>query len=90
MKMHRAVPDIATRLVHLNSLMYGKVNLRLPAVSCIKASIHHVIERKLEEIHVVRGFLDVLLNDLPGVSPKRAIEFRIELQPSTTPTTKAP
>jgi predicted aspartyl protease len=53
MKMHRAVPDIAARLVHLNSLMYGKVTLRLHAVSRIKASLHHVIERKLKEIHVV-------------------------------------
>jgi hypothetical protein len=90
MKMRRAVPNIAARLVHLNSLVYGKVTLCLPAVSRIKASLHHVVERKLEEIHVVRKFSDVLLDDLPGVSPKRAIKFKIELQPSTTPTTKAP
>jgi hypothetical protein len=90
MKMRRAVPDIAARLVHLNSLVYGKVTLCLPAVSRIKASLHHVVERKLEKIHVVQKFSDVLLDDLPGVSPKRAIKFKIELQPSTAPTTKAP
>jgi nicotinate-nucleotide pyrophosphorylase len=31
MKLHRAVLDIASRLVHLDSLMYGKVILHLPA-----------------------------------------------------------
>jgi hypothetical protein len=29
-------------------------------------------------------------DDLPGMPPKRAIEFKIELQPGTTPITKAP
>jgi hypothetical protein len=53
MKLHRVVLDIAGRLVHLDSHMYGKVILHLPAVSCIKASLHHVGELKLEDIHVV-------------------------------------
>jgi hypothetical protein len=52
-KLHRAVLDIAGRLVHLDSPMYGKVILHLPAVSHIKASLHHVVELKLEDIHVV-------------------------------------
>jgi hypothetical protein len=39
--LHRAVLDIAGRLVHLDSLMYGKVILHLPTVSRIKASLHH-------------------------------------------------
>jgi hypothetical protein len=53
MKLHRAVLDIAGQLVHLDSPMYGKVILHLPAVSHIKASLHHVVELKLEDIHVV-------------------------------------
>jgi hypothetical protein len=53
MKLHRAVLDIAGRLVHLDSPVYGKVILHLPAVSHIKASLHHVVELKLEDIHVV-------------------------------------
>jgi predicted aspartyl protease len=35
MKLHRAVFDIAGRLVHLDSLVYGKVILHLPAISPI-------------------------------------------------------
>jgi hypothetical protein len=38
---------------------------------------------------VVREFLNVFSDDLPGMPPKRAIEFKIELQPGTTPIAKA-
>jgi hypothetical protein len=53
MKLHKAVLDIAGRLIHLDSPVYGKVILHLPVISCIKASLHHVAELKLEDIHVV-------------------------------------
>jgi hypothetical protein len=88
--MHRAVLDIACRLVHLDSPVYGNVILHLPAVSHIKASLYHVVELKLENIHVVREFPDVFPADLLGMPPERAIEFKIELQPGTAPIAKAP
>jgi hypothetical protein len=53
MKMHWAILHIAGQLVHLDSPVYGKVILHLPAISCIKAPLHHVVELKLEDIHVV-------------------------------------
>jgi hypothetical protein len=90
MKPHRAVLDIAGRLVHLDSPVYGKVILHLHAVSRIKASLHHVVELKLEDIHVVREFLDVFPDDLAGMPPERVIEFKIELQPGTASIAKAP
>jgi hypothetical protein len=58
--------------------MCGKVTLHLPAISHIKASLHHMVEWKIEEIHIVREFPDLFPNDLPGM-PKRDIEFKIEL-----------
>jgi hypothetical protein len=90
MKLHRAVLDIAGRLVHLDSPVYGKVILHLPAICRIEASLHHVPELKLEDIPIVREFLDVFPDDLPGMPPERAIEFKIELQPGTAPIAKAP
>jgi hypothetical protein len=36
--MHTVVLDIAAHLVHLNSSVYGKVTVHLPAVSHIKGS----------------------------------------------------
>jgi hypothetical protein len=53
MKLHRAVLHITSRSVHLDSPVYGKVILHLPVVSCIKASLHHVVELNLEDIHLV-------------------------------------
>jgi hypothetical protein len=49
-----------------------------------------MVELKLKNIHVVREFLDVFPDDLPGMPFERAIEFKIELQPSTDPISKAP
>jgi hypothetical protein len=51
-KLHKAVLDIAARLVLLNSRMYGKVTLHLPSISRIKTSLHHMVEKKIED-HVV-------------------------------------
>jgi hypothetical protein len=90
MKLHRAVLDIADRLVHLDSPMYGKVILHLPMISLIKASLHHMVELKLEDIHVVWEFPDVFPDDLLGMPPERVIEFKIELQHGTTPIANAP
>jgi hypothetical protein len=90
LKWHKAIVDISARLVQLNSPVYGKVTLHLPMVSRIKASLHHVVERKLQDIHVVHEFLDVFPDELPGMPPKRAIELKIEMQPGMTPIAKAP
>jgi hypothetical protein len=79
MKLHKAALDIVGRLVHLNSPVYGNIILHLPTISCIKASLHHVVELRLEDIHVVHEFSDVFLDDMPGIPPERAIEFKIEL-----------
>jgi hypothetical protein len=62
MKAHKAVLEIASQLVHLDSPVYGKVILHLPVISRIKASLHHVVELKLEDIHVKQEYLDVFPN----------------------------
>jgi hypothetical protein len=66
------------------------MTLHLPAISRIKASLHHMVERRLEDIHVIREFPDVFPDDLPRMPPERAIEFKIELQPGTAPISNAP
>jgi hypothetical protein len=80
MKMHRVVLDISARLVHLNSPIYGKVSLYLPPVAHLQASIYAAIAKSLDEIHVVREYLDVFPDDLLGMPPDRAIKFKTELQ----------
>jgi hypothetical protein len=53
MKWHGEVLDLAGRLFHLDSPMYGKVILYLPVIFRIKTFLHHVAELKHEDIHVV-------------------------------------
>nr|GEX41400.1 putative reverse transcriptase domain-containing protein [Tanacetum cinerariifolium] len=42
-------------------------------------------EKRLEDIPVVKEFLDVFPEDLPGLPPIRQVEFQIDLIPGTTP-----
>jgi hypothetical protein len=79
MKMHQGMLDISAHLVHLNSPIYGKISLQLPPVACLQASIYAVVAKSLDEIHVVHEYPDVFPDDLPGMPPDKAIEFKIEL-----------
>ncbi|KAD5508134.1 hypothetical protein E3N88_15837 [Mikania micrantha] len=47
-------------------------------------------ERKIEDIAVARDFPEVFPEDLPGLLPKRQVEFQIDLIPGATPIAKAP
>jgi hypothetical protein len=40
-------------IIGMSWMKLNRAVLRLPAVSRIKASLHHVVELKLEDIHVV-------------------------------------
>ncbi|GJZ55420.1 hypothetical protein Tco_0610613 [Tanacetum coccineum] len=47
-------------------------------------------ERRLEDIPVVREFLEVFPEDLPGLPLVRQVEFQIDLIPGATPVARAP
>ncbi|GKA97567.1 putative reverse transcriptase domain-containing protein [Tanacetum coccineum] len=78
---------------------------RLSLISCIKTEryisrgcqvfVIQVMEKKsdekrLEDIPVVREFLEVFPEDLPGLPPVRQVEFQIDLIPGTSPVARAP
>src|SRR3954467_12769706 len=44
----------------------------------------------IENVPVVRDFLDVFPEELPGIPPTREVEFVIDLKPGTTPIAKCP
>ena len=71
--------DCAQRTVHL-SASDGQV----VTVSASEASgfLHQMEARPTDGIRVVSEFLDVFLDDLPGMPPERAIEFCIDLLPA--------
>jgi hypothetical protein len=90
MKRHKTILDISTHLVHLDSSTFGKISLHLPPVAHLQASIHAVVAKSLDEIHVLCEYLDVFPDDLMGIPPDRAIELKIELQPGTALVYKCP
>ncbi|GKE49791.1 putative reverse transcriptase domain-containing protein [Tanacetum coccineum] len=47
-------------------------------------------EKRLEDIPVVREFLEVFSEDLPGLPLVRQVEFQIDLIPGATPVARAP
>jgi hypothetical protein len=76
MTMHKTVLDISAHLVHLNSLVYGEVMLHLPVVAHLKAALHHIVGKTIEEIPVVREFPDDFPYDLLGMPPERTLSSR--------------
>nr|GEX17870.1 putative reverse transcriptase domain-containing protein [Tanacetum cinerariifolium] len=48
------------------------------------------IERRLEDVPVICEFLDVFLEDLPGLSLPQQVEFKIELVPGAALVARAP
>ncbi|GJS54851.1 putative reverse transcriptase domain-containing protein [Tanacetum coccineum] len=47
-------------------------------------------EKRLEDILVVKEFLDVFPEDLPGLPPVRQVEFQIDLIPGAAPVARTP
>ncbi|KAI3724790.1 hypothetical protein L1987_64556 [Smallanthus sonchifolius] len=47
-------------------------------------------EKKIEDIPIVREFLEVFPEDLPGLPPHRQVEFQIDLAPGAAPIARAP
>nr|GEY21872.1 putative reverse transcriptase domain-containing protein [Tanacetum cinerariifolium] len=47
-------------------------------------------EKRLEDVAIVREFLEVFPEDLPGLPPARQVEFQIDLVPGVAPVARAP
>ena len=45
---------------------------------------------RLEDFHVLREFMDVFPDEIPGLPPKKDIDFTIELVPGPAPVSKRP
>jgi hypothetical protein len=83
LRMHQAILDISTRLIHLYCHIFVKVSLQLPPVARLQASIYIVVAKSMDEIPVVHEYPDVFPDDLPRMPLDRANEVKIELHPGT-------
>nr|AAQ56531.1 putative polyprotein [Oryza sativa Japonica Group] len=84
---HRGVIDCANRKVTLTSNDGRVVTVHALSSESLRSRLNQIT---LEEIPIVREYPDVFPDDLPGMPPKRDIEFRIDLVPGTTPIHKRP
>jgi hypothetical protein len=90
MRAHKALLDTITRVVQLDSSLYGTQVLQLSAIPVATPSVHHTTAQNLEDIPVAYEFPDVFPKDLPDMPPDRDVEFVIELQPGTAPISRRP
>ncbi|XP_073118548.1 uncharacterized protein [Henckelia pumila] len=62
-------------------------------IDCFLASVtcdQELHRPKLEDVEVVRDFLEVFPDDIAGLPPAREVKFGIELMPGTQPVSKEP
>jgi hypothetical protein len=90
MKRCKAVLDIATRTVHLESPTQGSVVLKLLPPTSIALALHHTGVQNLEDIPVACEFPNVFPEDLPSMPLDQDVEFVIELQPGMAPISRRP
>jgi hypothetical protein len=88
MTRHQVVLDVASCIVEINSLICGSFILFLPSQDSTQSCVFAMTELPLKKIPVVCDYVDVFLDELPGMPPDRDIEFAIELQPGTAPISK--
>jgi hypothetical protein len=76
--------------VEIDSPDHETTILYLPQRECNNSYAYAIEGIKLKDIPIVCEYLDVFIDDLPGMPPDRNIEFVIELQPGTAPISKRP
>ncbi|KAJ9535197.1 hypothetical protein OSB04_un001724 [Centaurea solstitialis] len=86
--MHEEKPKRDIKLV---SFMKMRTHLRKECV----AFMAHVVDKKakekqIQDIPIVREFLEVFLEELPGLPPQRQVELHIDLVPRAGPIAKSP
>ncbi|GKB26143.1 putative reverse transcriptase domain-containing protein [Tanacetum coccineum] len=59
-------------------------------IQMMKEEETKIPKRRIEDVPVVRDFLEVFLEDLPGLPLTRQVEFHIELIPGAAPVARAP
>nr|CAH67938.1 H0211F06-OSIGBa0153M17.10 [Oryza sativa] len=84
---HRGVIDCANRKVTLTSSNGETVSFFVSSPKSHGVILNQVA---LQEIPIVQDYPDMFPEDLPGMPPKRDIEFRIDLVPGTNPIHKRP
>jgi hypothetical protein len=92
---HNGLIDCAKKAVRLTpssgkELEYVAENLITDKATSNRMVLNQLDAASTRDIRIVIEFLDVFLEELPGMPPDREIEFVIELVPGTAPIFKRP
>jgi hypothetical protein len=79
MKEFKALLDIATHTVHLESPAHGSAVKKLPSPTSIASTLHHTAAQNLEDIPMTCEFPVIFPEDLLGMPPNQNVEFTVEL-----------
>ncbi|GJV56205.1 putative reverse transcriptase domain-containing protein [Tanacetum coccineum] len=83
---HHAVIVCDEKIVRIP---YGDEVLIAQAQVTVKKIEDKSEEKRLEDVPTVRDFLEVFLEDLPGLLPTRQVKFQIDLVPGVAPMARA-
>ncbi|GKE25249.1 putative nucleotidyltransferase, ribonuclease H [Tanacetum coccineum] len=72
------------------SMMKASKYMKKCCVAYLAYTIDAQVEKQVIDVLIVREYLDVFPEDLPGIPLDRQVEFRIDLVPSATSITKTP
>nr|GEV06840.1 reverse transcriptase domain-containing protein [Tanacetum cinerariifolium] len=89
-KQQRARVSIKHHLVHQKPKVFAE---RIPyflAHITMKKVEDKSEEKRLEDVPIVRDFLEVFPKDLSGIPPAQQVEFQIDLVPGAAPVARAP
>ncbi|GJV42082.1 putative reverse transcriptase domain-containing protein [Tanacetum coccineum] len=70
--------------------VYSEGMSSLPSQVTSKKAEDKSEEKRLEDVPIIREFLEVFPDDLPGLPPARQVEFQINLVPSAAPVARIP
>ncbi|WVZ70449.1 hypothetical protein U9M48_019118 [Paspalum notatum var. saurae] len=86
-----AVLDIGSRTVQLKSSVSDRIlRVRMPDQKNIEPTVNATEIKEIKKIPVVCDFPDVFPEELPGLSPDRDVEFKIDLILGTAPISRRP
>ncbi|GJY85959.1 reverse transcriptase domain-containing protein [Tanacetum coccineum] len=84
---------VESRLEVISSIRtqrYIEKGCRVFLIQVTKKEEVEILEKRIEDVPVVRDFPEVFPEDLPGLPLTRQVEFHIELIPGATPVAPAP
>jgi hypothetical protein len=95
LRKHNGLIDCAKNVVRLitssgKELEYVAENLVTDKAASNRMALNQLDAASTMDVRTVSKFLDVFLEELPGMPPDREIEFVIEQVPGTTPIFKRP